>query len=126
MNLFIIHGRFVRDPDLTQNDDPTKGRCNFTIASDRRYGDEADFFDCVMFGKRASVIHKYFKKGSEIMLFGELQTRKYETKDGVKRTAYSTVVIDFDFCGAKAKTETESRPVPSKDAFEETAEDIPF
>ena len=126
MNLFIVHGRLVRDPELTQADDPTKDRAKFTVASDRRYGDESDFFDCVIFGKRASVVSKYFHKGSEIMLFGELQTRKYEGKDGVKRTAYSTVVIDFDFCGSKSKTETEPAPVPSSGAFEETAEDIPF
>lgn len=126
MNLFIIHGRLVRDPELTQADDPTKDRCNFTVASDRRYGDEADFFDCVIFGKRAAVVSKYFHKGSEIMLFGELQTRKYETKDGAKRTAYSTVVIDFDFCGSKSKNDSEPAPVPSAAAFEETTEDIPF
>lgn len=123
MNLFVIHGRLVRDPELTQADDPNKDRCKFTVASDYRFGDDAGFFDCVMFGKRAAVINKYFRKGSEIMLFGELQQHKWEGKDGVKRTGYSTIVMHFDFCGSKSDKGETQAPVPT---FEETTEDIPF
>ena len=123
MNLFVVHGRLVRDPELTQAEDPTKDRAKFTVASDRRYGDDSDFFDCVIFGKRASVISKYFHKGSEIMLFGELQQHKYEGKDGVKRTAYSTIVMHFDFCGSKSDKSEAPAAAP---AFEDVTEDIPF
>ena len=64
MNIKIIHGRLVRAPELTRDDtDDKKNRCKFTVATDRRYGDEADFHDCIIFGKRAEVIDKYFDKG---------------------------------------------------------------
>ena len=125
MNIQTIHGRLARDPEFTPraNSDGTD-RANFTVASDRRFGDETDFFDCVIFGKRAGVIDKYFSKGSEIVVTGEGQIRSYTGKDGVKRKAYSLVVADFDFCGSK-KDKTESGPDTS-DNWEEFDEDNPF
>ena len=138
MNDHKIHGRFARDPELTRGQTDTKDRCNFTVAVDRRYGDETDFFDCVIFGKRAGVIDKYFSKGSEIILSGEGQIRFYEDKQGVKRRAYSIVVSDFDFCGTKkgssnnmsdadvAALEQAASDLLIPDSFEDAEGDIPF
>lgn len=125
MNIHMIHGRLVRDPEMTRGSEPTKDRVKFTVATDRRYGDESDFFDCVVFGKRADVIDKYFHKGSEILLTGEGQIRSYEDKSGVKRKAYSIIVGDFDFCGSK-NDGSGTRAAEPEPHFEEVDEDIPF
>ena len=123
MNIHFIHGRLVRDPELTPRaNSESSDRCNFTVATDRKYGDEADFYDCVMFGKRAGVIDKYFSKGSEIVVVGEGQIRSYTDKNGNKRKSYSVVVSDFDFCGgSKKQNETDSG-----DSWEQFDEDNPF
>ena len=127
MNIQMIHGRFTRDPELKKGSEASKDRCNFTVAVDRRYGDETDFFDCVVFGKRAEVISKYFRKGSEIVLSGEGQIRSYDDKNGVRRKAYSILVSDFDFCGSKADgTNTAPKQAEPQPDFEEINEDIPF
>ena len=118
-----IHGRLTRDPEFTQGSEPSKDRVNFTVAADRRFGDEAEFTNCVMWGKRAGVIHKYFGKGSEIVILGEPQTRSYKDKDGNNRKSTSVVVIEFDFCGSKKKDE--SAPELG-DSWEEFDEDNPF
>ena len=125
MNIHILHGRLVRDPELVQGDDPNKDRAKFTVAVDRRYGDGAEFIDCVLFGKRAGVIQRFFKKGSEIALTGEGQNRSYEDRNGIKRKAYSVVVWDFDFCGSRKDL---AQPVqePAPGGFEDINEDIPF
>lgn len=123
MNIHTIHGRLTRAPELTQGSDNTKDRCNFTVAVDRRFGDETDFFDCVIFGKRAGVIAKYFGKGSEIAVTGEGQIRSYEGKDGVKRKAYSIVVAEFDFCGSK---QTKTNEDTSDEVWTAQEEDFPF
>lgn len=138
MNLHIIHGRLVRDPEYIQDDrDEKKDRTKFTVATDRRYGDEADFHDCIVFGKRAKVIDKYFSKGSEILVFGEDQGRSYEDKNGVKRKSWTLVVSDFDFCGSardnSARAQEANRIeqaakdllMPS-DSFDEQEADMPF
>ena len=123
MNIHFIHGRLVRDPELTPraNSDGSD-RCNFTVAVDARFGDETYFYDCVIFGKRAGVIDKYFSKGSEIVLFGEGQQRSYTDKNGVKRKSYSIVVADFDFCGSKKDSNSDQ----SGDSWEQLEADLPF
>lgn len=126
MNIHLIHGRLVRDPEFTKGNEDKNSRCNFTVAVDRRYGDETDFFDCVIFGKRAEVIHKFFHKGSEILISGEGQIRSYDDKSGVRRKAYSIAVSDFDFCGSKADGSNQAAAEPNPDGFEELNEDIPF
>ena len=127
MNIQLIHGRLVRDPELKKGSEASKDRCNFTVAVDRRYGDESDFFDCVVFGKRAEVISKYFHKGSEIVLNGEGQIRSYDDKNGVRRKSYSILVADFDFCGSKADgTNPAPKQAEPEPNFEELDEDIPF
>lgn len=125
MNTHTIHGRLVRDPELTpRRNSDSSDRVNFTVAVDRRFGDETDFFDCVLFGGGAAVIEKYFHKGSEIVVSGEGQIRSYEGKDGVKRKAYSIVVSNFDFCGSR--NDSSDRKNDSSDNWSKFEEDNPF
>ena len=51
---------------------------------------EADFIKCVAFGNNATLITKYFQKGSGIIIEGQLRTGSYE-KNGEK--VYTTEVI---------------------------------
>ena len=126
MNKHIIHGRLTRDPELTpRKNSDSSDRVNFTVAVDRRFGDETDFFDCVVFGKTAEVIHKFFSKGKEIVLWGEGQIHSYEGRDGVKRKSYSIFVNGFDFCGSKG--DSKAKPTEtSNEAWQKQQEDIPF
>ena len=125
MNTHTIHGRLVRDPELTpRRNSDSSDRVNFTVATDRRFGDETDFFDCVAFGQRAEVINKFFSKGKEIIVWGEGHINSYEGKDGVKRKSYSIFVEGFDFCGSKEKSS--ERKDASGDSWEQADEDNPF
>lgn len=104
MNNCAIHGRLVRDSELKdyKNSNGEQGNLvKFTVAVGRRFGDETDFFDCVCYGKLAEVINKFFAKGREIIVSGEMQCRKYVAKDGTNRYPWSLVVSTFDFCGKK-------------------------
>lgn len=125
MNSHVIHGRLTKDPLLTpRKTSDSSDRVNFTVAVDRRYGDETDFFDCVAFGKRAEVIQKFFSKGQEILVWGEGQVHSYEGKDGVKRKSYSIFVEGFDFCGSK--NDSSKGKNDSADSWSKQQEDIPF
>jgi len=125
MNNHTIHGRLVRDPELTpRRNSDSSDRVNFTVAVDRRFGDESDFFDCVAFGQRAEVINKFLSKGKEIIVWGEGHINSYEGKDGVKRKSYSIFVDGFDFCGSKEKSS--GRKNDSGDSWEQADEDNPF
>ena len=124
MNLKIIKGRLVRDPEYTEKPDESKSFTKWTVATDRRFGDGTDYHDCIIFGKRAKVIDKYFSKGSEIALYGEERQESYTGKDGVKRKAYSIVVSNFDFCGSKGNSS--DRKNDTGDSWEQLDEDSPF
>ena len=124
MNNHTIHGRLVRDPDYTpRKNSDSSDRVNFTVAVDRRYGDETDFIDCVAFGKTAEVINKWCGKGKEVIVWGEGQLRSYEGKDGIKRKSYSILVQGFDFCGGKNSDKSTNT---SGDSWNQFDEDNPF
>lgn len=127
MNKIFIHGRFAKDPELKtiQGKDGEVSVCNFTVATNRSFGDEADFFNCKIFGKRAEAINKFFCKGKEIVITGEMQNRKYQNKDGENRYVWEVNVNQFDFCGSKNDGAGKSSDIP--EGFEEiNDDDIPF
>lgn len=86
MNIVIISGRMVRDPDVryTANDNMAVAR--FTLAVDKNYkksnDDKANFINCVAFGKTAEVVEKHCMKGIKLMITGEWTTGSYKNKDG--------------------------------------------
>ena len=57
------------------------------MAVDRVYSKEnqqADFINCVEFGKLAEFAEKYFYKGIKLIVRGRIQTGSYTNRDGVK------------------------------------------
>ena len=94
MNLVVLVGRLVGDPELKYVDDGT-AVANFSIAVNRRVrkagGDEFEnaldgFFDCELFGLETQTMKETLGKGAEVQLVGSLRQRKYETKGANPRT----------------------------------------
>ena len=91
MNIIAIKGRLVRDPEVrkTPNDISV---CTITVAVDRAYSGggekQTDFFDCVFWRQGAEFVNKYFSKGKEIIVTGEMQSRKWQDKDGNNRISW--------------------------------------
>lgn len=101
VNYTVQQGRFVRDPELRRTQSG-KAVCSFTLAVDRPGKDNgAAFIDCVAWEKTAEFISNYFMKGNAIVVEGRIDSRQYETKDGVKRTATEVVVSQAHFCEKK-------------------------
>lgn len=95
------HGRLVRDPETRAAGNSTV--CGFTLASDKRKRDDgADFLDCNAWNKTGEIVQKYFQKGKDIVVQGELQSRKYTDKDGHNRVAWSLNVQNVEFCSSKS------------------------
>ena len=98
MNKVVLMGRLTEDPDVktVQGSEPLK-IARYTLAVDRR-GDKTDFPVCKCFGKTADFAEKYLKKGTKILIEGQIQTGSYENKNG--DTVYTTeVIVDHhEFC----------------------------
>ena len=112
-----VHGNIARDLELKQGD---KGAwMNLTVAVNCGKDKDAIFRDCIVFGKRAEDIEKYFSKGKPIIVFGKLKSDNYNNKEGKKVYKEKLVVSEFDFVSAPA-AEPEGQPVKNDDIFSES------
>lgn len=127
MNICLLIGNFVRDPEVRYTTGANQTAvCNFTLAVDR-IGEGADFITCVAFGKTAENIGKYMSKGRQLAVRGHIQTGSYE-KDGQRKYTTDVIVERAEFVGSKndeAKPQQKLSDIP--DGFETIDEsDVPF
>ena len=124
MNKVILMGRLTRDPEVRYSQGATATAiARFSIAVDRRFkrdGEpDADFINCVAFGKTGEFIERYGHKGTKFVVEGRIQTGSYTNKDG--QTVYTTEVVaeDQEFAESKNSAGSEggftgaSRPAPA-------------
>ncbi len=96
LNLVVLTGRLTRDPELKYGQSG-KAYCRFSLAVDRPFQKgEADFINCVAFGKTAELIGEYLRKGRKTGVQGRLQMNRYEV-EGEKRTTYDVIVDNIEF-----------------------------
>lgn len=105
MNKAILIGRLTKDAEI-RTTDTGKEVASFSIAVSRNYTNqngekETDFINCVAFEKKAQVIGKYTKKGSQIALEGAIRTRSYDAQDGNKRYVTEILVENLHLLGSK-------------------------
>lgn len=113
MNKVILMGRLTRDVETryTQGNEPM-AISRYTLAVDRKFkreGEaEADFINCVAFGKAGDFTEKYFRKGMKVAVSGRIQTGSYTDRDG--KTVYTTdiVVEEQEFCEKKEQSQPSS------------------
>ncbi len=125
MNKIILKGRLTNNPDLKQTPNGVSVT-KFAIAVNRRFDREkTDFISCEAWRNTAEFICKYFGKGKEIAIVGELHIDKSE-RDG-KTTYFTTVVVDeAEFCGSKGEnTEVANDTAANMEEFD-PSDDLPF
>ncbi|MBP9997192.1 MAG: single-stranded DNA-binding protein [Lachnospiraceae bacterium] len=146
MNKVILMGRLTRDPEVrySQND-TSMAIARFSIAVDRRRtqnndGQQADFINCVAFGRLGEFAEKYLKKGTKVALTGRIQTGSYTNKDGQKVYTTDIVAEDIEFAESKnaqaggnvgfAPEQSSASPAPVGDGFmnipDGIDEELPF
>lgn len=139
MNKVSLTGRITRDPDIrySQGEKPMV-IARFTLAVNRRFHkdgeQQADFINCVCFGKTAEMVEKYFQQGMKMDLTGRIQTGSYTNKDGVKVYTTDVFVEELEFGESKRASGGESAgpstPSPNQDGFmnipDGIDEELPF
>ena len=126
MNNVNIVGGLVRDAELKTL--PNGTAClNFSVAVSEYMGsgkeDWNNYFDCTMFGKRASSLAQYMGKGQKVAIEGKLHQDRWE-KEGSKHSRVIVKVNNIDLVGAKKSAAQENKPAQSNDTgFDD---DIPY
>lgn len=114
MNKAILMGRLTRDPEVrySQSENPV-AVCRYSLAVNRRFkrdGEpDADFINCVAFGKSGEFAERYFKKGMQILVTGAIRTSSWDDAQGQRQYRTEVVVEDQQFTESKASFEGRSQ-----------------
>ncbi len=153
VNKVILLGRLGKDPEI-RSMQSGKRVANFGLATSKRWKDRetqeqkesTTWHNVVVFNEGlVGIIEQYVKKGSQIYIEGELQTRKWQDKDGNDRVTTEVILQPYNsnltLLGGKNNSQissdnsdqiNQSRPMDdnsleSQNAdSEELDEDIPF
>lgn len=92
INSVIVAGNLTKDPVFRETSNKTPV-VNFHIAANRRYKDSGNqwqedvcYVGVVAWNKLADSCKERLKKGSAVLVDGELQSRTFKTEDGRNRT----------------------------------------
>lgn len=105
MNSASLVGRLARDIELRYTQ-AGKAVGSFTLAVNRSFTNqqgerEADFINCVIWGKGAETLANYTRKGHQLGVVGSIMTRNYENQQGQKVYVTEINVRDFDLLEPK-------------------------
>ena len=120
INSVVLMGRLTYEPELRSSQ---SGKCftNIQIAADRDYKSDGerktDFIDCIVWGKQAEFVKRYFHKGSMIAVTGGIQTENYTDSKGDKRKSVTVNVSSVSFAGEKMTEAAE--PITDETEYEE-------
>jgi single-strand DNA-binding protein len=135
LNVVLLMGRVTMDPDLRYT--PSGAAVlGYRIAVNRRWLDkqsnewkeDTSFFNVNIWGQSAERLSKTMRKGSAVLVEGQLRSRSWEGKDGEKRYAVEvnstrTQVLDkIDYAAGPSAGPVEEEPDIPKDQLD----DIPF
>ena len=99
---------------------------NFTICCDSGWGDKkrTEFVKVVAWNKLAKIVQDYLTKGSKVLIQGEMQTRKWQDKDGNNR--YTTEIIANQMRMLSPKNSNQEPGEDSRPGVRDVGEDAPF
>ncbi|MBR4079191.1 MAG: single-stranded DNA-binding protein [Christensenellaceae bacterium] len=97
MNKVFLIGRLTNAPENRQTPNGVSVT-TFSVAVNRRMNREVtDYFNIVAWRGLADTCARYLVKGQQVAVEGELQTRSYDGKDGVKRYVTEIVADNVEF-----------------------------
>jgi len=137
LNKVQLIGNLGNDPDIINEGKIAK----FSLATSESWNDKTsgekmtktEWHNIVVYNEGlVGVIQQYVKKGSKVYVEGQLQTRKWEDKDGATRYTTEVVLQGFNstltMLGEKNSSQASSTSsnTPSTDTSTEPDDDIPF
>lgn len=104
LNKVILIGRLGKDPEVRYMPNG-EAVCNFSVATSESWKDHGqrqertEWHNITMYRNLAEIAGQYLKKGELVYLEGRIQSRKYQGKDGIERTAYDIIANEMKMLG---------------------------
>ncbi len=109
INYVIVAGNLTKDPIFRQTTNSTPV-VNFSIASNRKYKDSSNqwqedvcYVGIVAWNKLAESCRDRLKKGSAVLVDGELQSRSWKSDDGHNRSIVEIKARRIQFLNKRGK-----------------------
>jgi single-strand DNA-binding protein len=109
INYVIVAGNLTKDPTFRQTTNQTPV-VNFSLASNRKYKDSTNqwqedvcYVGIVAWNKLAESCRDRLKKGSAVLVDGELQSRSWKSDDGHNRSIVEIKARRIQFLNKRAK-----------------------
>ena len=139
LNKVILIARLGRDPEVRYMPNG-EAVCNFSVATNETWNDRngqrverTEWHNITMYRRLAEIAGQYLKKGSQVYLEGRIQSRKYQGKDGIERTAYNIIADEMKMLGGGTSEKPLQDEPPASPRYQEPVaptedidDDIPF
>ena len=133
LNSVLIEGNMVRDP-LFRSTNKGTSVCNFTIASNRFYKQDANFekevgfFDVETWGKLADICSSNGHKGRGVRVVGRLKQDRWTGNDGKSHTKIAIVAehVEYRPDFKKVSDSNTETAATAEDAIAESEESTGF
>jgi len=141
VNKVTLLGNLGRDPEVRSSQDGSK-IVSFSVATTESWRDKStgerkdrtEWHRVVVFNPNlAEICEKYLKRGSKVYVEGQLQTRKWQDKDGIERFTTEVVIPRFkgevallDSRGSVSDDISDMADMPSDQPPAGIDDDIPF
>jgi single-strand DNA-binding protein len=132
INYVIVAGNLTKDPIFRETTNKTPV-VNFSLASNRRFKDSSNqwqedvcYVGIVAWNKLAESCKERLKKGSAVLVDGELQSRTWKTDDGHNRSIVEIKARRIQFLNKRGKfvdTETQADEEDNSVVIEESDAD---
>jgi len=140
VNKVILVGNVGKDPEVKYLDNGV-AVCNFTLATSESYTNknnekvtQTEWHNIVLWRKLAEIAESYVKKGMQIYIEGQIRTRSWEDKEGVKRYTTEIMGNTMQMLGKKSDNEksaaqtipAEKQKTATVDNSTADTDDLPF
>lgn len=134
MNSITVAGNLGKDMEIRTmpNGDPVG---SFSVADSQVRDKPSIWWNCQLFGKRATALQPYLVKGQQVTVCGSVTEREWTDKDGQKRKSMDIRVNEIALQGGKreqqnapAQSHPGTTPAPPRTSsgFADMDDDIPF
>jgi single-strand DNA-binding protein len=133
VNKVILIGNLGRSPEVKQT---TTGKtlANLALATSKKWTDKTtgekhdktEWHNITVFGNLASVVERYCFKGTKLYVEGELETQKWQDKQGNDKFTTKVIVNGFGGKIEMIDSKPKPTPVPAVTPTDEPNDDIPF
>lgn len=133
MNNISVAGQLGKDAEMRALPDGTP-IASFSVADSQGKDKPAIWWNCQLFGKRATSLQQYLTKGQAVTVAGTITERKWQDKEGQPRKSMDIRVSDIALQGGRRESSQEPaaprQAAPARQAssgFEDMDDDlIPF